>query len=302
MIKRIVDVSHQSWIFLKNRQLCIEQGREQVASIPVEDLGVLILAHPAIGLTQAAIVACQENNAVLVFCDGRHLPYSILLPLSEGHSLHQKILHQQIAVSKPTKKRIWQQIIREKIRQQVLTLEKSGQSNTNLVRLIGEVRSGDPKNVEAQAAQRYWRMLFGNNFRRDQGLEGINALLNYGYAVMRALIARAVVGAGLHPALGVHHTNQYNGLCLVDDLMEPLRPWVDAIVWQLAKTNHGDLSVNPETKRQILELLTTTVLWDGKGQPLMAASHHYANSLKRVYEEPSLKMKFMQWKESLVSP
>lgn len=298
MIKRIVEISNPSWLHIEHRQLCVEQDKAEVARIPVEDLGVLVLAHQAISLTQSVVIACQENNAVIVFCDQRHLPYSIVLPVSEGHSLHHKTLQMQLGVSKATHKRLWQQIVRTKIRYQAQTLALAGIESALFTRLISKVKSGDPENIEAQAAQRYWRLLFGDSFRRDRQTEGINTLLNYGYAIVRALIARAVVASGLHPALGVHHANQYNGLCLADDLMEPFRPWVDNIALRLSKDSEDDLALSPETKKPFLALLSEAVIWGDGTLPFLTASHHYVAGFKHCLTDAKRKMDFPEWPEN----
>jgi len=281
MIKRIVDISEQAYLHLNKKQLLVEKQGELVSSIPVEDLGVLILQHPAIVVTQAALIACQQNNAVVVFCDQRHLPYSVLLPISEGNSLHTRVLREQTEVSAPVKKRLWKQIVQEKIRQQVATLVSSGKDSQRLRRMVEKVKSGDIENHEAQSAQHYWRKLMGDHFRRNRNEPGINTLLNYGYAIIRAMIARALVGSGLHPALGLHHRNQYNGLCLADDLMEPFRPWVDQVVVQLSsETNQPDIDRN--SKQALLSLIGHPVEWNNKSMPLIIASHHLAANLKSV--------------------
>lgn len=299
MIKRIVEVSQPSRLYIKNKQLCVDQDKIQVASIPVEDLGILLLVHPAITLTQTVVIQCQQHNTIIIFCDRKHLPYSVILPISEGHSLHHKELHQQIALGKANRKRLWQQIVKCKIAHQIQTLEFAGQATAQLKRMPKKVKSGDPDNIEAQAAQRYWRLLFGDAFRRDQDAEGINAMLNYGYAIMRALIARAIVGTGLHPTIGIHHSNQYNSLCLADDLMEPMRPWVDKLVWQMVCQEEMQPTVSPITKQPFLKLLTTSINWNDKNMPLMIASHHYLAQLKKCYSNKTLMMEFPKWTGSL---
>ena len=201
------------------------------------------------------------------------------MPLSDGNSLHTRVLRGQLAVSLPTKKRLWQKIVREKILQQAETLQAVGVSSLRLRRLADTVKPGDTANHEAQAAQVYWPLLMGSDFRREQEAEGINSLLNYGYAVVRAMVARALVGSGLHPAIGLQHSNQYNGLCLADDVMEPLRPWVDLLVYRLAK-QQGQMEVNKTVKQVLLGLLSERVIWDGKKQPLLVVSHLLAASLK----------------------
>ena len=177
--------------------------------MPVEDLGILILDHPAITHTQPLLTACLENNVVVILCDIKHLPTGILIPL-EGHSLQGKTFISQTQLSEPTRKRLWQTIIQSKIRAQAQTLIGAVGDNGSLSPLGAKVRSGDPDNIEAQAARLYWRKLFGEDFRRDRNMLGTNALLNYGYAIMRAAVARAIVGAGLHPSLGLHHHNQFD--------------------------------------------------------------------------------------------
>jgi len=210
MLKRVLDISSQSYIHKRNSQLIIDQKGEIIASVPIEDLGFLILQNQAITLSLSLITACQNNNVIIVFCDEKHLPSSTLLPLFKGHSLHSKILSQQISMKLPTKKRLWKQIVSLKIDQQHKTLEKLGKKNERLKKMSQKVKSGDPENIEAQAAKLYWKELSEGKFRRDVKGGGVNALLNYGYSICRALFARAIVGGGLHPTLGLHHHNQYN--------------------------------------------------------------------------------------------
>jgi len=294
MIKRTVDVSKPSYLSLKNQQLLIDQEGKTVGRVPVEDLGILILEHPSITITQGVILACQKNNVALVFCDERHLPYSTLLPLSEGNQLHSKVLRQQIKISQPTKNRLWKTIVHEKIRQQALTLKYLGKPYQELLSLSIKVKSGDSGNIEAQAARKYWPLLMGKGFIRDFEAEGANALLNYGYSIVRAMIARALVGTGLHPALGLFHHNQYNGLALADDLMEPFRPWVDRIVYNILK-NNALAKVDKVTKPLLLELLGKQVLWEKKKLPFLVVSHLLAAKLKMAYEKPTLSLIWPEW-------
>lgn len=291
MIKRTIDISEPAYLHLKHRQLLIDKKGDTIAQIPVEDLGVVILQDPAIVITQAVIIACQKNNVVLVFCDERHLPYSVLLPVSEGNNLHNKVLQQQMSLKLPTKKRLWQQVVKRKITEQANTLKNLDKTYKPLERLAENVKAGDPENLEAQAAQKYWKLLFGNEFRRNTELDGVNSLLNYGYSIMRAMVARAIVGSGLHPTIGLHHRNQYNGLCLADDLMEPFRPWVDFKVYQMAQ-NNPQLQVNKESKIPLLNLLSETVLWDKQNMPLMVACHYMLANLKRAYEDSTIMLDY----------
>ena len=298
MIKRTIDISEPAYLHLKNQQFCIDKQGELVAQIPIEDLGVVILQNPAIVMTQALMVACQKNNVAVVFCDERHLPYSVLLPLSEGNALHSKILQQQINITLPTKKRLWQRIVQQKINAQAQTLKNINQSAVLLERLAAQVKPGDPDNLEAQAAQAYWKLLFGQSFRRDSDLAGINSVLNYGYSIMRAMVARALVSGGLHPTIGLNHHNQYNGLCLADDLMEPFRPWVDYEVYKMAE-NTADLQVHKDTKIVLLNLLSKNVLWEQQEMPLMVATHYLVASLKRAFEDKQCVLSYPKMLKSI---
>jgi CRISP-associated protein Cas1 len=283
MIKRIIDISEAAYLHLKQRQLCIDKQGKTVGKIPIEDLGVLILQHEAIVLTQQLIIACQKNKVAIIFCDEKHLPYSVILPIAEAHNLHNKVLKQQISITEPLRKRLWQQIVREKIRQQVMTLVLVDKDSARLQRLIKEVKTGDSGNCEAIAAQIYWKLLFGNQFRRDVDIEGVNSLLNYGYSIIRAMIARNICSTGLHPTLGLFHRNQYNALCLADDVMEPFRPWVDWLVYQMAQENQT--TINQYSKQILLGLLSKEVVHEGKKMPLMVATHYLMANLKSCFNK-----------------
>jgi CRISPR-associated protein Cas1 len=290
LIKRVVDVSSRSFLQLKQGQLIVNQNGEVIAKIPVEDLGVLILQHSAITITQSLIVCCQKHNVVIVFCDEKHLPYSVIFPLVEGNSLHSKIIRKQIKIPLPRSKRIWQSVVSAKIKNQAKTLLKEGVKDSQLDRMSKMVKSGDPSNIEAQAARRYWTLLFGKNFRRNRGEEGINSLLNYGYSIVRAMTARAIVAGGLHPALGIHHKNQYNGLNLADDLMEPFRPWVDSLVLGLSKNEIN--SVNIHSKKVLLSLPATPVFLAGKKMPLMVSMHSMITQFRKALTDKAIKLEY----------
>ena len=291
MIKRVIDVSEKAYLHIKNRQLCVNKDRITVSTIAVEDLGILILQHPAIIITQSAITLCQQNNVAILFCDERHLPISVTLPLWSGHSLHTRVLRDQISSKIPRRKRLWQQIVRAKISEQVVTLEQAGLDSQRLRRLINKVRSGDPQNVEAQAALVYWRMLMGNSFRRDSAAEGVNSILNYGYSIMRAMIARALVGTGLHPSIGLHHKNQYNDLCLADDVMEPFRPWVDSLVHEMG-SSVNDIKITRDVKNRILGLLSEQVRYGNEKMPLMVSAHYIAAQIKHALTDSSIMLTY----------
>ena len=291
MIKRTIDISEQAYLHITHGQLCVDKMGDTVARIAVEDLGLLILQHPAITITQTVISQCQKHNAVIVFCDERHLPISVILPLWDGHSLHTKVLREQLSATTPTCKRLWQQVVKTKISEQARTLEQAGGSSQGLYRLRDKVKSADTGNCEAQAAQYYWKQLMGHDFRRDINADGINSLLNYGYSILRAMVARALVGSGLHPAIGLHHKNQYNGLCLADDIMEPFRPWVDWLVFEMIQHNMP-LEISKSTKQPLLSLLSEDVIYDKRKMPLMVAVHLLSARLKQALTDKQVTLRY----------
>lgn len=284
MIKRIIEVSNPAQLHLRNSQMIIKKEGENDSSVPVEDMGILILANPLIIISQSLIASCQENNCIIVFCDQRHLPVSVLLPLA-GHSTHSKVLHMQTNVRKPLKKRLWQKIIIAKTEAQVRTLRFLKKDPAPLAAMKKKIKSGDTGNIESQTARIYWLKLFGKGFQRNYKEVGINSLLNYGYSLVRASVARSLCGTGLHPALGIHHHNQYNPMCLADDLMEPLRPLVDRRVYELKES--GQFELNKKTKLSLLSILSENVLLETTKFPMMVANQHMAASLKKAFLEES---------------
>lgn len=286
MIKRTVEISQQSvHLSVSNRQLELRQRdgeRAVLATIPCEDLGMVVVDEWASTYTHGALAELLAHDAAVVICGRNHLPVGALLPLSNHTQLVERI-HIQLVVGRALRKRLWQQVVRAKIRAQAANLADGSASRSKLLGLARRVRSGDPSNVESQAARVYWSVLFEQaEFRRDPDAGRLNALLNYGYAVMRAAVARAIVGAGLLPVIGLHHKHRSNAFCLADDLVEPLRPIVDARVRDLAA--EGQDEVHPETKRALLQCLTAEVACgDGRG-PLMVALHRYVASLVRCYQ------------------
>lgn len=262
--------------------MIVEQKKNEIERVPIEDIGVLILSNPAITISSRLISSCQQNNCIIVFCDSKHLPVSVLLPLS-GNSLHSKVLNIQTSVKKPTKKRLWQKIVVAKIESQAKALLSCGKNSSAIESMKSRVKSGDPDNVESQASRAYWPLMFGGDFRRDQKAEGANSLLNYGYALLRASVARALCGTGLHPALGIHHHNQYNPMCLADDLMEPFRPIVDRRVYRLWEEKM--VGINKKTKSFLLSCLAEPLIFRDRKLPFMVALQHTATSLKKALSE-----------------
>lgn len=280
MIKRIIDISSPAKLSIKNKQLFIKQENKH-STIPVEDIGILILNNPAIICTQVMLNECSQNNTLVVICDNKHLPSMVLLALS-GHSLQTKTLAIQSKASKPLQKKIWQSIVKAKVKAQARVLESVAANSKYLNNIISQVRSGDPDNIEARAARYYWQELFGKPFRRGDGASKTNHLLNYGYAIIRAACARAIVGSGLHPSIGVHHHNQYDTFCLADDLMEPLRPIVDISVYDILQEQQGYIELNRATKEKLLSCLSMTCNMEKQKLPLMVALHSYAASLRKT--------------------
>lgn len=284
MIKRTIEISSGPiHLSIKHKQMVLKKNGE-THSIPVEDMGLLVLSNPAISYTHQLMYELLENNVAVLFCNRQHMPEGLLLPF-EDNQLHQARLQVQAEVKKPLKKRLWQQVVREKIKVQSDILVLKHGNDDGLKHLIKKVKSGDSTNVEARAAKKYWKALFSETeFKRNYKLNDVNALLNYGYAIIRAAVARSIIAAGLHPSMGLHHHNQYNPYCLADDLMEPFRPLVDSVVYdQYVACQSLEIEVTKETKKPLLELLTANVLVDEMKYPLMESLHLMASSLVSCY-------------------
>lgn len=286
MIKQTIEISHPAFLKRNYGQLIIIQDDNVSGKVSFEDLGILILAHPQITVTQAVLSACTDNNVALIHCNQSHLPDGLTLPLS-GHSLHSKVIKIQISLGKVRKKQLWQQIVKEKIYQQSETLRRLNKNYKPLSAMIEKVKSADSTNIEAQAAQRYWKLLVNKDFRRDAHADGLNTRLNYGYAIVRAMVARALVGTGFHPTLGLNHCNQYNAYCLADDLMEPFRPWIDEIA-----VDDDNANLNQESKAKYLNLLAQTVHFKKQKMPLMMATARMVTMLKEAYQDKIQTMSF----------
>lgn len=256
MTDRVLDFSEKpASLNVRNSLLVVRFGQEDPLTIPLGELAVVIAAHPQIALTHAVLSGLAEAGGVFIACNEKRMPVAMMLPLAT-HSLQAERFAAQAAAPLPVKKRLWQQIVQEKILAQArVLLERTGKDFA-LPALAAKVRSGDPENIEARAARIYWREVFGEiEFRRDREAEGINACLNYGYAVLRAMCARSVCAAGLHPGLGIHHHNRYDAFCLADDLMEPFRPIVDRIVASLRDARGENVPLDQDSKKAILEAL-----------------------------------------------
>ncbi len=286
MIKRTIEISREAaHLTVKQQQFLIKRDGRTVGSIPCEDIGVVLVDHPGTTYTHAALSSLAESDAALVVCGRNHLPSAVLLPLSD-HSQVVWRINDQLAVSKPLRKQLWKQLIQAKIRAQAINLPADCPARSKLQDMACQVRSGDPNNMEAQAARVYWKSYLPNEtFRRDTGGDGLNSFLNYGYAVVRAAVARALVAGGLMPALGLHHSNRSNAFCLADDLIEPLRPMVDDRARHLYVLGYEE--VNPQAKAELLKLLAEPVQMGEETGPLMVNLHRMTASLVRCYRGES---------------
>lgn len=284
MIGRIVEVADdRRHLFLSRGFLVVkdtEGERKELGQIPLDDIAAVIANAHGLSYTNNLLVALAERCAPFVLCAANHNAVGMVLTI-DGNYQQAKRFDAQLAANQPLKKRLWAEVVKSKLQQQADALEAAGAPFIPLSALVRKVRSGDPDNFEAQGARRYWRLLFGNDFRRDQQGDGVNAMLNYGYTVLRATTARAVVAAGLHPTIGLHHSNEGNAMRLVDDLMEPFRPVIDLKVWQLNR--HGETQVTPESKRELVRTLYDDMQTSAGATPLIVCTQKLAVSLAQVF-------------------
>lgn len=294
LIKRTLEISREpAHLAVRDHQLLLKRDGAVVRSVPCEDISLVMADHPQITYSHSALVELAESDAAVVICGRNHLPVAMLLPLAD-HSQVVWRLRDQLGISAPLRKRLWSQLVVAKIVAQSRNLRYGNAPYRKLLALAKEVRSGDPKNIEAQAARIYWAhwlredSLGGietESFRRDTQAEGTNGLLNYGYSVLRASVARAIVAAGLMPSLGIHHCNRSNAFCLADDLMEPFRPLVDERVRWLLRQGRNNL--NQATKAELLELLNVSMQLGEQTGPLMVMLHRLVASLARCFARES---------------
>lgn len=287
---QVVDIATDGRHLSRHRGfLLVEDAGVEVGRVPLDRIAAVIVHAHGTTWTSSLMVELARRGCLAVLCHSNHAPAALLWPL-EGHHAQGARMQAQWNASKPLRKRAWSHIVRAKIVMQALALSATGQSGAPLEALVGKVRSGDPDNVEAQAARRYWSRLMGAGFRRDAGGAGRNALLNYGYTVLRAATARAVVAAGLHPTIGIHHHARGNAFALADDLMEPFRPLVDLAVRRIDLEE--DEGVTPEAKRVLARILAfDLVVPDARGSvvtPVTGALSRLAVSLAQSFETSRL--------------
>lgn len=288
-MKRNIAIQTPSKLQIRNDQLIIIQEGLERGSVPMEDIGLIILEHPQISLSHAVLSKSMENKIAFICCDELYHPSGMLLNLN-SHHLQRRLFEDQISCSEPVKKQIWQQIIRKKLQNQARILAFNGKDALFLEELSKKVRSGDADNLEAQGASFYWRHLFDEPIQRERGGKGINALLNYGYAILRAMTARSLSAAGLLCTWGVQHKNQYNAYCLADDLMEPYRPMVDLIVVQITK-NEVPEELNTEIKSLFWTLSGIDVETPKGIRPLGLALSESSASLQQFFSGKTKELK-----------
>lgn len=292
MIKRTLFFGNPYHLSLKQSQLVIaSKDTGEIKQVPIEDIGFVVLEHPQITLTQQVARHLNDHNVAVVFCNEKYHPSSMLLTL-DGHHLQNEMFRQQINATEPLKKNLWKQTIEAKITNQANVLKKLNKPHGQLEAHAKEVMSGDTTNREAQAARLYWSSLFEGRFRRERFGEPPNALFNYGYAILRAGVARALVGSGLLPTLGIHHHNKYNAYCLADDIMEPYRPYVDELVVEIINQKGVADELEKEDKAKLLTILTVDVQFKTVKRPLMVGLSHTTASLAKCFAGEEKKMAF----------
>jgi CRISPR-associated protein Cas1 len=289
MIKRTLLLENKTTVTTKNLQLIIKSESRE-ASIPIEDIGFIVIDHAEIYLSIPVLNLLVENNASVIICGNNHLPNGMFLNLN-SHHIQQEIFRNQINASMPLKKQLWQQTIIEKITNQGLLLEQITGIKNTFPFLASKVLSGDSTNMEGVAANLYWKSFFEVKFKRERFGDYPNNFLNYGYAILRAATARALSGSGLLNTLGIHHKSKYNAFALADDIMEPFRPIVDEKVYEIMQ-NFEEQELNTAIKVELLQILTRTVYFKEEKSPLMVALQKTASSLQQCYTGDRKKIKY----------
>jgi CRISPR-associated protein Cas1 len=309
MIKKTLYFENPTYLSLKNKQLVIKLPEienndtlpnkfkiDNIRTIPIEDIGTIVIDNKQITITHGLLEALLENNTSLITCDDSRMPVGLMLPLC-GNTIQNERFRDQLNASIPLNKQLWQQTIQTKISNQAAVLkEKRGVEVRNMLKWISEVKSGDKTNMEARAAVYYWANLF-DNFKRERSGQTPNNLLNYGYAILRAIVARGLVTSGLLPTIGIHHQNRYNAYCLADDIMEPYRPYVDKIVVEMY--DKGIIELNRDAKQTLLSIPVIEVIINGQRSPLMIAVGLTTSSLYKCFSGSSRKILYPEllWKD-----
>ena len=280
---------HPATLSMKNAQLVINRREafEGITTVPIEDIGVIIIDNPMVTLTIPLLNSLSEQNVAVIFCNQKGMPVSMLQNLDTNNT-QGLTLRNQLSATEPLKKKLWKQIIEAKIRNQAALLNVYGRDGNILKPLYMNVKSGDADNREGAAARIYWTRLFGPHFIRDRNQDGVNVLLNYGYTILRGAVARAIAGAGLFPAIGLFHRGRSNAFPLADDMMEPYRVFIDDIVYRLWQEGHEAL--NKDTKVELLKVLTCDTHFDEVKRPLMIGLSMTMSSLVKCYAKEATKL------------
>ncbi len=296
MVKRTLHFSNPAHLSVHNSQLIVElkdEGRTR-HTVPIMDLGMVVLENPQITISSAVLEAFMEENVALISCNNKYMPSGMFLPF-DANTTQTKVMTTQVEASMPLKKQLWQQTVKAKIANQAILLDKLNLNSRRLHVLKEQVLSGDTTNCEAQAAGHYWNQLYGTEFIRSQERDTPNAQLNYGYAILRSVIARALAATGLHPSLGLFHKNKYNAFCLADDIMEPYRPYVDWLVFGLIKQHPSD-GLTREQKIELLKLPQIDVTIGKITRPLFHAVSMTTAGLNRCFAGDIRKIPFPVFK------
>lgn len=297
MTDRVLDFSEEpARLSVRLENLVIERDEQPPRLIPMAEIGVVVVSHPRVSYTHSVLMLLALKGGVFVTCDERRLPIAMMLPLQSNVTQTERMIA-QAAATEPVRKRLWKRVVRAKIQAQARALDACGLDGQPVRALLPEVKSGDAGNVEAQAARRYWSALSGRlfpeDFHREPDGPWPNALLNYGYAVLRAIVARALCGAGLHPSLGLHHHNRYNPFCLADDLMEPLRPLVDKAVIGFLRQNTGVAEVTKAALGHMIEKLMDRYIHQDEARTVFDLSGRAASRLAKVFVGEALAKDFV---------
>lgn len=295
MVKRTLHFSNPAHLSVSNKQLVVELKNEErtVQTVPIEDIGMMIIEHPQITITAILMGELLNKNVALISCDSKYMPSGMFLPF-ESNSEQTARMRTQVESSLPLKKQLWQQTVRQKIQNQANVLAKIGLSNERLLNLKESVLSGDTTNCEGQAASYYWGQLYGSEFLRSRERKAPNAQLNYGYAILRSVVARALTASGLHPSFGIFHRNKYNAFCLADDIMEPYRPFVDWIVLNLLKKSEEE-ELTREQKIELLKLPQIDIIVNDIKRPLFHSVSMTTAGLYKCYAGETRKIPYPEF-------
>lgn len=306
MIKRTLCFSNPAILSLKLGQIEIRLPEveksnmtekmkiDNIRTVPIEDIGVIVLDNKQVSVTQALLSALADNNCAVITCNDKHMPNGLMLSL-DGNTTQSERYKEQIYASLPLKKQLWQQTVQHKIRNQASVLKRKNNVEIgNMLAWANSVKSGDSENLEGRAAAYYWKNMFMQDvaFVRDRELYGPNAILNYGYAILRAIVARAIVSSGMICTLGIHHRNRYNAYCLADDIMEPYRPYVDELVLDIVSQYGIYCEVDSQIKRELLGIPVLETTIDGERRPLMVAVSETTASLYKCFSGEIRKLKY----------